>query len=125
MDINLIGWLFSALCIMIMLNFYKRINSIRVFSFLILFYAVVILILKLSLDIKTRAFAPLIVFSIIYQPTRLIIKSIIKRDPLINLRGMTISDEEEEKMNIFDYGFAPFLLITTLFFSFFYFWDKL
>jgi hypothetical protein len=125
MDINLIGWLFSFLFIGLMLHNYKRLNSFRIFSFLVLFYVVIVLILKLSTDIKTRAFAPLIIFVIIYQPTRLIIRRIIKRDPIINLGGMTISDEEKEKMSIFDYGFAPFLFFTSIFFSCFYFWDRL
>jgi hypothetical protein len=125
MNKDLAVYLFSVICIMIMLINYRRLNSIKIYFSLIVIYALIIYFIKLLILVKTKDFAPLITFVAIYHPIRYVIKVIIKREPVIYMNIVTLTENEKEKLSLFDYMFAPILLGLTFFISVFYFWDKL
>jgi hypothetical protein len=125
MDKDLIITLGCWICVLMMMYKYKILNSLRNYVLLVILLLFIFLILKISFNAETKDFAFLIVYVVIYQPTRLVLKYILKREPIIYLKGLDLSDEEEKMSNIFDYFYSPFLFLTSLFFSVFYFWDKL
>jgi len=125
MDKDLAITIGAWLCVLLMMYNYKRLNSWRNYSFLVVLYFITFLILKTSLKAATRDFAFLIVFILIYRPTRLLFKLILKREPIVNFRGQNLTEEEEEISSVVDYLYTAFLITTSIFFSAFYFWDKL
>jgi len=125
MDKDLVITICSWISVFLMMYNYKLLNSSRNYFLLVILYLIIILILKISISAATRDFAFLIVYVAIYQPSRLGLKYIIKREPIIYLKGLEHTEEEEKMSTVFDYFYSAFLIFTSLFFNAFYFWDKL
>ena len=94
----------------------NELKNLKRFFLIVLITLFICTIWSIILDLKFRMLIVPVVFIVLFHPLRLIFIRYFKKDPVIYIRGVHLTDEEKKSISIIDVLFT-ILMIFIPFFS--------
>ncbi len=107
----MINFLLSAGIFLVLLILNKKLRSIKFFAITVVIYLLLATLILVFSSIDYRLFILSAAYLTIYQPIRLAFKQIKKRDPILYIRGVHLTPQEQVDISVDDYLFSAAIII--------------